>query len=59
MKKEYIVPDITIARINIIPLMAGSLTETLKTEEVEDNTEGFTQQAREGGFFMRWEDEDL
>ncbi|MBR2203123.1 MAG: hypothetical protein IJ914_02835 [Prevotella sp.] len=57
MKKEYIIPNITIAKISAITLTVTSLTETLKKDVVDDNTEGFTQQARGG--FMLWEDEEV
>ena len=40
MKKQYINPEITVVVLNIQnQLMAGSITETLKTTEVYDDVE--------------------
>jgi len=40
MKKQYINPEITVVVLNIQnQLMAGSITETLKTKEVYDDVE--------------------
>ena len=46
MKKQYINPETTVVLLNTqCQLMAGSITETLQTTEVDDDM-GFIQNSR-------------
>lgn len=58
MKKQYISPLTTIVTVNTeLTLLAGSITETLKTETVDNTTQDFVQCAR--GVNVWGDDEEL
>ena len=56
MQKQYINPETTVVLLDTQgQLMAGSITETLKTTDVGDDTDGFVQHSR--GFNL-WDDDE-
>ena len=54
MKKIYFTPDTKVVKVRTNHIMAGSLTGTLKKDEVIDSSNGFG--SRRGGGF--WEDDE-
>ena len=56
MKRQYISPETTVVAIDArLQLMAGSITETLKNEEVSDGDD-FEQASRQS--FNLWSDDE-
>ena len=57
MKKQYIAPETFIVNINNqCALMAGSITETLQSTNVQDG-DGFVQHVRASRFDYYYDDE--